>query len=236
MLFDSFIKLYSRFIGLLYPALCQLCRGPATFYICPACWQDLPSLPHSCIQCAQILPDAGLKCGPCLNHPPAFDCVYALFPYAPPISELIIQLKFQHKLHYAHALGKLLAVAISQWYAEKQLPELIIPVPLHPSRLRERGFNQAVEIARPISRAFAIPLDKYNVMRIKPTATQSSLPATKRKKNTAGAFQSLYDYSGMRIAILDDVMTTGHTVNALSALLKKQGAVRIDIWCCARRS
>ncbi len=180
MFLSSFTKFYSRLIAkgmrrawdLVFPSLCLFCRGPATFYICLACWQDLPSLPYSCIQCAHILPQqpALLKCGECLKNPPRFDRVYALFPYAPPISELIIQLKFQHKLHHAHALGKLLANMVPNWYRASKLPDLILPVPLHISRLRERGFNQAVEIARPIARKLASPLDLAGIRRIKHTA------------------------------------------------------------------
>ena len=246
MFLSSLIKLYSRLVAdnvrrgcaALFPSLCILCRGPAIFYICLGCWQDLPSLAHCCQQCAQILPikqQSSLKCGTCLKQKPHFDRTYALFPYVSPISDIIIKLKFQQKLHYAQALGKLLAAAIPDWYKIDALPDLIMPVPLHALRLRERGFNQALEIARPISKTLHLPIDKFGVRRTKPTLAQSSLPSLKRKQNMADAFTTQRRYTGKTIAIIDDVMTTGHTVSALSRLLKEQGAKRIDVWCCARR-
>lgn len=115
------------------------------------------------------------------------------------------------------------------------MPDLIIPIPLHTSRLRQRGFNQALEIARPISKKLNIPIDTQGICRTKATVAQSSLPAKLRRQNIRQAFTSNRRFDGLKIALLDDVVTTGHTVEECSQLLKQQGAQEIDIWCVARR-
>jgi len=149
--------------------------------------------------------------------------------------QLIVKLKFQQQLSHAKLFGVLMAQAILQdWYQGRLLPDVIIPVPLHPLRLRERGFNQAVEIARPIARMTGIPIDIHGVKRIRHTKAQSSLPATERDKNIANAFMIDSDYRGKYIAVLDDVITTGCTVRELCRRLSANGASRIDVWCCAR--
>lgn len=228
----------------LLPSTCILCDSLTrnTQNLCQLCQQDLPILPHSCQQCADFLLSSTinpannlLKCGNCLKNPPAYDQTYALFPYQSPINHLITKLKFQHQLSHARILGELLANRIqTQWYWNKPLPDLIIPIPLHPLRLRERGFNQALEIARPIAKALAIPIDFQGVKRIKNTRAQSGLLAEERKRNIAQAFSITRDYSNLTIAILDDVITTGHTVRECCRMLKNQGAARIHVWCCAR--
>lgn len=126
----------------------------------------------------------------------------------------------------AHAAKK-------QWYHQQPLPDLIIPMPLHRKRLQERGFNQALEIAKPVSRALKIPIDQA-VIRSKATLPQSTLHADERKRNMAKAFTTTRSYAGLHVAVIDDVMTTGHTVTALAQLLIRHGAARVDIWCCAR--
>lgn len=230
-----------RIYDWLLPASCILCgySTPSFCNICDKCQQDLPILPHCCPQCAQFLhpvASPSLKCGTCLTHPPAFEQTHALFPYIPPVIQLIIQLKFQYKLSHAQAFGGLLTQKIQRtWYAGKSYPDLIIPVPLHYRRLRERGFNQAVEIARPISRLLKIPVDIHGVKRIKPTLAQSGLSAADRQRNVENAFQVNRDYASLSVAVLDDVITTGHTIMEVSRLLKQNGAKRIDVWCCARR-
>lgn len=197
----------------------------------------MPILPHSCPQCAQILPATSLEtpCGQCLLNPPPFSATHACFAYEPPIIQLIIKLKFQHQLSYAQALGEMLIQALPTWYAYKPLPDLIIPIPLHPRRLCERGFNQALEIAKPIAKTRGLTLDYQGVQRIKPTVAQSGLSAAERKRNIAHAFAVRRDYTGLTIAVIDDVITTGHTVRECCRVLKQSGAARIDVWCCARR-
>lgn len=223
---------------MLFPSLC-VCCGDTTHQsqnICISCQASLPILSHCCIQCAQILPEntSYTKCGICLKNTQPFRQTYALFPYQTPIIQLIKGLKFNHQLCYGLALSELLIQnVLHKWYQNKPLPDQIIPVPLHPKRLQERGFNQALEIARPL--ADFIPIDFTGVKRIKNTQPQTYLSALERKKNMAHAFISTRDYSGLSIAIIDDVITTGQTILELCQILKKSGAAHIDVWCCARR-
>lgn len=121
------------------------------------------------------------------------------------------------------------------WYQDKPLPDLILPVPLHRLRLRERGFNQALEIARPITKRLRIPIDKHSLQRIRHTRPQTGLKAPEREVNLKNAFKTIRDFSGKHIALLDDVVTTSSTINACSQALMDAGAKQIDIWCCARR-
>lgn len=224
----------------LLPKTCILCNDYTqnTPPLCNSCELDLPILPQSCQQCAQFLRFTSqneLICGTCLSHAPAFNLTHALFPYEPPIRQLITRLKFHGELYYARALGQLMKQRIqTSWYINKPFPNLIIPIPLHSKRLRERGFNQALEIAKPIAEALSIPIDYQGVTRKKATTAQSGLPADLRKRNIANAFSVSRDYTGLTIALVDDVMTTGLTVRECARLLKKHGAARIEVWCCAR--
>lgn len=130
--------------------------------------------------------------------------------------------------------GKLLANALPFWYREESFPDIILPIPLHPDRLMERGFNQSVEIAKPIAKVCQIRLETEHVIRKKSTMPQSQLSASARKINMKQVFAIKQRFKGEHIAILDDVVTTGHTITACAQLLKQHGAGRIDIWCCAR--
>jgi ComF family protein len=180
--------------------------------------------------------DHAPQCGDCLTHARPFDHTFALFPYEAPIVQLIIQLKFQGKLHVAQSLGEMFSHKIkSIWYREKRLPDLIIPVPLHERRLRERGFNQALEIAKPIAKSLKIQIDFSHTVRTKHTRPQSSLTKSEREENLKNAFKVLRNYTGLYIAVIDDVITTGQTITTFSQLLKENGAARIDVWCGARR-
>jgi len=155
-----------------------------------------------------------------------------LADYAPPLDRLIQQLKFNQKLHLARLLGTLMARDIRQ--QALTLPDLLLPVPLHKQRLQQRGYNQALEIARILARALNVKLDLHCCVRHKATREQTGLPAQQRKTNLQGAFQVRRDVQGKHIAIVDDVMTTGSTVTELSKALLQQGAKRIDVWVCAR--
>lgn len=239
------ISLHSRFFNAIIPPICTLCGNLARqpYSLCLPCETDLPSLPlnltHYCPQCAQYSPAAihGLRCGACLAYPPSYDQTFALFHYQTVIIPLIIKLKFMGKLSIAETFGRLLSNRIlKNWYAHTSLPDLIIPVPLHPQRLRERGFNQALEIARPIAKTLKRPIDYTSLIRRKATLPQSELPAAKRAANIAHAFQTKMRFDDLTIAVIDDVMTTGHTLKACCRILKQQGAKRIDIWCVARRT
>ena len=225
------------------PSTCLFCGGICLFSIpiCSPCLKGLPILAHSCEQCAEYLHPSLLSnnksriCGACLAYPPPFDHTFALFPYCFPIIEVITKLKFQHQLGYTKVLATLFIQRILQsWYKNKSLPDLILPIPLHDKRLQHRGFNQAYEIAKPIAKAFMIPVDFTGVKRIKNTQAQSRLSSIDRQTNVANAFVAKRSYTGMTIAVIDDVMTTGYTITEFCRVIRQSGAKNIDVWCCAR--
>ena len=147
---------------------------------------------------------------------------------------IIQRLKFQGRLAHGRLLGDLLGRAVIE--AGSEPPELLIPVPLHAGRLRERGFNQAAEITRHVARSTRLPWDSGCVGRHKPTAAQMGLPARKRRSNVRGAFEvhAPDRIVGRHIAVIDDVVTTGSTVDELARVLKRAGAISVDVWACAR--
>jgi ComF family protein len=187
------------------------------------------------IDCATPLAfPAETTCGACLKKPLPFHKLCIIFSYTQIIKKLVTGLKFQQQLTYAHILGSLLAEKISSQYQNEKLPDIIIPVPLHKKRLYERGFNQTMELARPISQKLNIPIDYKRCKRVINTAAQSKLPANQRFNNVKNAFAIQRDLDYQHIALLDDVMTTGHTLIELSRSLYYVGVKRIDVWCCAR--
>ena len=203
--------------------------------LCLACERDLPVLQNYCKRCAETLPEGQKICGSCLSDLSMQIETTALFNYSSPIDQLIINLKFRNNLIGARILGELLGNHLYDQYQNKIKPEVIIPVPLHSIRLRERGYNQALELSRPISKKLNIPIDKFSIKRVKNTAAQAVLSAKERQQNIKQAFgideNFKYDY----VAIIDDVVTTGNTVNELCKVLCSAGVSRIDIWCCAKR-
>ena len=125
----------------------------------------------------------------------------------------------------------MLADALSQL---EDPPQLIIPVPLHPSRYRERGYNQTLEIARTLTRRLGIPLDYQSCIRSIATQSQTELTGKERRRNVSRAFAMAKPLNAARVAILDDVVTTGATVNALAKVLRHAGVRQIDVWACSR--
>jgi ComF family protein len=171
-------------------------------------------------------------CDACRIHPPAYDRTFAPFHYRHPVDFLIRRLKFSGRLSHARLLGDLLADALAErggpW------PDCIIPVPLHPRRLRERGFNQALELARPAARRWQIPLLSDGLRRVRYTPPQTRLDARARQTNPLGAFALGQSLTGMRVALLDDVMTTSSTVAECARVLRMGGAAEIEIWIIGR--
>lgn len=201
--------------------------------LCIGCHASLPVNAEACEQCGIPLESRSsqLRCGQCQQQPPAFDSCLALYRYHSPVDELITRLKFHHRLACARLLAGLMREKIQKL---KQFPEAILPVPLHPSRLKERGFNQALEIARPLAREFHIPLLLHQCERTRATAMQSSLPAKQRSKNVKGVFRIRQAIPHKHVAIVDDVMTTGQTVQELAKVLRAAGVQQIDVWVVAR--
>ncbi|VAW77269.1 Competence protein F homolog, phosphoribosyltransferase domain; protein YhgH required for utilization of DNA as sole source of carbon and energy [hydrothermal vent metagenome] len=225
-------KWADRVQELLFPTRCYLCctstRGGRA--ICPDCYRELPWLTSGCPTCAAPLPALpGLThCEDCQQHPPALDACHALFNFQAPIDQWIRKLKFQQELSMAKFLGRLLA---------EKMPaadnSILVPVPLHRNRLRQRGFNQALEIARPL-RERGYQLDARCCTRTRHTPPQSELPAAARLHNLFGAFRVDNSVDGENILLIDDVLTTGATLNALAGMLKQAGAARVEAWVVAR--
>jgi ComF family protein len=224
-------------IDFLLPGACLLCgvRVPAGRDFCPGCDAELPRPGPTCACCAAPLthpPELELRCARCQQTAPAFDRTFALFSYAAPIDRLILRLKYHSDLSLARVLGSRLAVALRA--RATAIPDVIVPVPLHVTRLRERGYNQALELARPIARKLNVPVDYRSVTRVRPTAPQIDMDYDARHKNVRRAFRANGDFTGQRVAIVDDVMTSGHTVNAVAAALRKAGAAEVAVWIVAR--
>lgn len=222
---------------ILYPSTCLLCGagGSTGMDLCPGCLADLPRNRHACTACALPLPDSapdGSLCGACQRKAPVFDRCLAPFRYEGVLPHLVTGLKFHGRMNYARLLGDLLSEILD--ISPAVFPEVIIPVPLHPSRLRERGFNQALEIARSIERNFGVELDTDSVIRHAATTAQSGLDARQRRRNLRGAFVVNEALPFRHVALFDDVVTTGSTVTELAKVLKRSGVKRVDVWAVAR--
>lgn len=209
---------------------CLLCGVAAGDDFCSPCRESLPHLPaQHCVVCALPVTESAI-CGACLANPPAFDSSVAAVNYAFPVDALLHSFKYQANLAIAPVLAELLAAQIDT----DALPDVIVPMPLHATRLRERGFNQALEIARHVSKKFRVPLMAAKCRRVKDTPSQTGLPWKERENNIRNAFECEADLAGKRIAILDDVMTTGATLNELAKVLRKRGAIHVTGWVVAR--
>ena len=217
-------------VDALLPRTCFLCvAASGGELLCPDCRDALPVMPAQCCPlCALPTPGAAV-CGACLKRSPHFDASHAAFRYEFPVDSLIHALKYGHRL----ASAKFLAGAMLS-AAPRTVPDMIIPVPLAPNRLAERGFNQAVELARPLARHWHVPLETRAVTRAIETLPQASLPWKERAKNIRHAFNCGIDLSGKSVLVVDDVMTTGATLNELAGTLKACGAARVENWVVAR--
>ena len=197
---------------------------------CAACNHALPYLDAAhCPSCA--LPSlAGEICGQCLKHPPLFARTTAVFGYSFPLDKLVQAMKYGEQLALAYAFAEKLAQRINP----ANLPDCVIPMPLHPNKLRNRGFNQSQLLAAKIARGFDLELLPHACQRVRDTPPQSALPWKERKKNMRAAFRCDADLSGRRVALVDDVLTTGASLNALAEAVQKRGAVEISAWVVAR--
>lgn len=214
--------------------ICVLCgaRVATSAAICCACEGDLPQPINPCKTCGNEC-GSGQVCGQCLREAPSFDAAIAAFRYVEPVSWLVQGLKFNQKLVFGRILADALARTVSA--NGKEPPQVIIPVPLHRSRQRARGFNQALELARVVAARTGVPLDHQLATRSRATDEQSMLDAGERKSNVRGAF-AVRPMRWSRVAIVDDVMTTGHTADELARSLKQAGCEQVQVWVAARAS
>lgn len=208
---------------------CVLCGAPAGARLfCDGCEHDLPRLAPACPRCAGPSP-GGAVCGTCLRSPPSFDSTAAAWRYEFPVDRLVHALKYGRRL----ALGETFATALAAALGRRRA-DVVVPMPLSPARLRERGFNQAMEIARHLARATGARLDAHLVARVRDTLPQTDLPHDARAANVRGAFACTGVVAGMTIAVVDDVMTTGASLEELARTLKSAGAASIENWVVAR--
>lgn len=261
------IRVYLRsFIDQLFDSpCCLLCQQPSqrSFPLCLGCERDLPWLNHYCQHCAEPLPDlpstpaleqpqreqppveqpqkerpASLSCGHCIKHPPAFTHTYAPLRYEFPVDRLIQRFKQRADYHNIELFSRLFAQQLPVATPEQPLPQQLIPVPLHPHRLRQRGFNQSLELAHSIGTRLSIQINAKACSRVLDTPHQQGLSAKQRRRNLRHAFRvnaDQLDLNGRRhVALIDDVMTTGSTAQVLALALRRAGIEQVDIWCLAR--
>jgi len=212
----------------------ERCEGQP---LCSSCEADLPWLDGRCTVCAVPLPSRGLVCGECLKRPPSYDHVEVPWRFAFPVDALITRFKHQARWPYGRLLGERLAHHLEHAFADGlPRPDLLLPVPLARRRLRQRGFNQAQMLADWLSRPLGIATDARVLDRVLDTLAQQQLDAATRRRNLRQAFAiaTAADVKGRHLALVDDVLTTGATAEALARLLKRAGAERVDVYCLAR--
>lgn len=228
----------SRIAALLWPSTCVLCgqRGQPALDLCAPCERDLPRNDWACVRCAMPLASAASTaevCGACLRRAPLFDACVAPFRYGYPLDRLIHGLKYRRQTACGRVLGGLLAAHLRR-RPRTDLPQLLIPTPLAPRRYRTRGFNQAHEIALPLARALQIPIRSDLLIRQRETDEQAELRQAARRRNVRSAFTLVKPLPVAHVAVLDDVITTGSTANEMAKVLRRAGAVRVEVWAIAR--
>ena len=234
------MNLLKQLKKLLVPYYCVICglQTNNSYGICDPCFSDLPWLTHYCARCSNPLINSNnLLCGSCLKSKLYYDKIISLFHYRPPISQLITQFKFHKKLHLSRNFSQLIVSQLNDFINTSNIKfDIVIPVPLHRKRIKERGFNQANEIAKLIAKKLQILLANNVVVRVKNTSPQTELPSKQRKRNVKNAFFVQGNIQDKNILIIDDVITTGATVNELSRVLKKSGADHIVVCSLTRSS
>ena len=225
----------SRALRALLPLRCLLCggRGANGRDLCDGCARDIPRNEVCCPRCALPLKTPAPLCGECLEREPPFASAWVPFRYAHPLDLLEARFKFRGDLAAGRVLAELMIErAVDDAPAR---PDLIIAVPLHVSRLRKRGYNQAFELAKPTARALGVPIARDGLARIRATPAQTGLDAAARRRNLRGAFAvSLASPLPRHVVLFDDVMTTGATLRECARALRRAGVARVDVWVLAR--
>lgn len=220
------------------PCHCAICGMASEAMVCAPCVADFVKVPRRrCRTCANPMQLAGAQCGKCLARTPAYDATIAATDYVAPLDRLVLRLKFAAALPLAAWFGAMLHEAIVA-DPDFVVPDLLCPVPLGERRLVTRGFNQALEIARPLARSLGIALHPTLALRVTETRAQSSVAASGRGRNVHDAFAlsppAVWLVRGKHVGLVDDVMTSGHTLGELAALLKRSGAARVSNLVFAR--
>ena len=225
-----------RILRAMLPSACALCGAHADDAVCAACAQAYVLPVARCPCCANPAGalDRGRHCGACLAQQPAFDATVAACDYAAPLDSVALQLKFGAQLALAPWMAHVLRDAVVA--RGVALPDVLCPVPLGPARLVERGYNQALEVARPLARALRVPLAPRLLQRVRETQAQSGAAPGERKQNVRGAFgvDAAFDVRGRHVGVVDDVMSSGHTLDETAAILKRAGAARVTNLVFAR--
>jgi ComF family protein len=227
--------LRERLLRSVLPLRCLLCgaNGVAGRDLCAGCARDCRVNSPSCPRCALPLATPAPLCGECLEREPPFSAAWAPYRYGHPLDLLEARFKFRNDLAAGRVLADLMVERADSDAPAR--PVMLVAVPLHASRLRERGYNQALELAKALSAAFRIPLASDLLMRVRATAAQTGLDAAARRRNLRGAFV----IAGSRdmpehVALVDDVMTTGATLRECARVLRRAGVARVDAWALAR--
>ncbi|WP_229423166.1 ComF family protein [Telluria aromaticivorans] len=231
--------LHAALLRTLLPSSCVLCGMAGDDAVCPACaLAHVTDRAARCACCANPVgaQDGGRRCGACLADAPAYDATVTACDYSAPADRLVLQLKFSARLALAPWMAQQLRDAALARHG-LALPDLLCPVPLGPRRLVERGYNQALEVARPLAGALGIALAPRLVERLVDTPAQSGMAPGERRRNVRGAFtigDGQAGLHGRHVGVVDDVMTSGHTLDELAGVLKAAGAARVTNFVFAR--
>lgn len=242
-------------LAFLFPPACVLCgEALSVVYqhrphvqpaiaqrLCEGCYTDLSFNRYACSRCAIPLPaDYAAKspqhsvCADCLQQSPPFHHSLSAFVYGQPLEWMIRQFKFNAQLMYVPLFAELWLDYLRRQPDLEPWPDVLLPMPLHPARLRQRGFNQSGLLAGYLSKALQIPLNTQDCRRIRDTPHQTGKSARQRRRNIKGAFQFVNQHAYRHLAIVDDVVTTGSSVSELARQLKRAGVARVDVWSLAR--
>ena len=235
-------SLGSALLDFIFPPLCHVCRSfipdAGSMHICPDCLASMGPVPEpACTICGIPFLGAGdcHACGACLLDPPSYDAARAALVYDGPAREMIHRFKYNYQTHLRRPLALLTASRLASFISGHQA-ELLVPVPLHARRLRRRGFNQAVLLGEVLAKEWGVPLKRRAMQRIRWTEPQINLSAAERRDNVKGAFAVAdpAQVAGRNVVLVDDVLTTGSTVQECARVLKKAGAGHVLVVTAAR--
>jgi len=224
-------KTVQALLNWLVPPTCLSCNrelSSSDTPICTECYQSLPFQHESCQQCGQPMYDSWEVCGRCIENAPGYDHCFCAFRYEAPVDACIRQFKYSQRPELAKPLAKLLSTELTTNGLTR--PDLLIPVPVHRTRLKQRGFNQAGELARHLSRLLQIPYSETLVVKHRSTNPQAGLTYRQRLINQRGSFRVEMQTTVKHVAIIDDVVTTGSTASEIAKILKRNGVDYVQVW------